>query len=74
MVVKDLEPQEAGLQYNSFILKNLNYCILIWIFCGKTTNDEVNRVRKCALRVLLNDYDSSFEELLHRNENVTIHE
>ena len=43
------------------------------MFCGKTTNDEVNRVHKRALRVLLNDYDSSFEELLHRNEEVTIH-
>ena len=44
------------------------------MFCGKTTNDEVNRVHKHALIVLPNDYDSSFEELLHRNEEVTIHE
>ena len=43
------------------------------MFCGRTTNDEINRVHKRALRVLLNDYDSSFEELLHRNEEVTIH-
>ena len=34
----------------------------------------VNRVHKRALRVLLGDYDSSFEELLHKNEEVTIHE
>ena len=34
----------------------------------------VNRAHKRALRVLLNDYDSSFEELLHKNEEVTIHE
>ena len=34
----------------------------------------VNRVHKRALRVLLNDYDSSFEELIHKNEEVTIHE
>jgi len=27
-----------------------------------------------ALRVLLNDHNSSYEELLHRNEEVTIHE
>ena len=44
------------------------------ILCGKTTNDMVKRVHKRALRVLLSDYNSSFEELLHRNGEVTIHE
>ena len=33
-----------------------------------------NRVHKRALRVLLSAYDSSFEELLQKNEEVTIHE
>ena len=65
--------QKASLLYNSFILTNFNYCPLIWMFCGKTANEEVNRVHKRALRVLLNDFDSNFEELLHRNEEVTIH-
>ena len=37
-------------------------------------NDKVNSFHKRALRVLLNDYASSFEELLHRNEEVTIHD
>ena len=40
------------------------------MFHGKIANDELNRVQKRALRVLLNDYDSSFEALLHRNEEV----
>ena len=53
---------------------NFNYCPLIWMFCGKTTNDKVNSVHKRALRVLLNEYTSSFEELLHRKEEVTIHD
>ena len=44
------------------------------MFCGKTINDKVNSVHKRALRVLLNDCTSSFEELLHRKEEVTIHE
>ena len=59
---------------NSFILTNVNYCPLIWMFCGNAMNDKVNSVHKRALRVLLNDYTSSFEELLHRNEEETIHD
>ena len=39
-----------------------------------TTNDMVNRVHKRTLRVLLGDYDSIFEELLYRNEEVIIYE
>ena len=44
------------------------------MFCGKMTNNKVNSVHKRALRVLLNDYTSSFEELLNIKEEVTIHE
>ena len=72
-VVRYLESQKASLLYNSFILTNFNYCPLMWMLCGKTTNDKVNSVHKRALGVLLNDYTSSFEELLHRKEEVTIH-
>ena len=74
MVVRYLEPQKASLLCNSSILTNFNYCPLIWMLCGKTTNNKVNSVHKRALRVLLNDYTSSFEELLHRNGEVTIHD
>ena len=44
------------------------------MFCRKARNDKVKSVHKHALIVLLNDYTSSFEELLHRNEKVTIHD
>ena len=54
-------------------MTNFNCCPLIWMFCGKKANEEVNRVHKRGLRVLLNDFDSTFEELLHRNEEVIIH-
>ena len=46
------------------------YIDVLW----KATNDKVNSVHKRALRVLLNGYNSSFEELQHRNEVVEIHE
>ena len=72
-IARNLDNQKASLLYNSIILTNFNYCPLIWMFCGKTANEEVNRVHKRALRVLLNDFDSTFEEFLHRNEEVTIH-
>ena len=69
-----VKAQKASLLYNSFILANFKYCPFIWMFCGRTTNDKNNSVHKRALTELINDYTSSFEELLHRNEEVTIHD
>ena len=73
-VVRHLEPQKSSLLHDSLMLTKFNYCPLIWMFYGKMTNDKVNSVHKRALRVLLNDYTSSFVELLHIKEEVTIHE
>ena len=43
------------------------------MFCGRTANKEINSVHKLALRILLQDYDASFDELLIRNEEKTVH-
>ena len=43
------------------------------MFCGRTANKEINRVHKRALRILLKDYVASFDELLVRNQEKTIH-
>ena len=59
--------------YNSLVLSNFNYCPLIWIFSRKSSNNELNRIHKHALRVLLADYGSTFEELLQKRGEHTIH-
>ena len=46
---------------------------LIWMFCGKTANKEINRAHKRALRILLKGYDAPFDELLVKNEEKIIH-
>ena len=43
------------------------------MFCGKTSNDDINRLHKRALRVLLDDYESAFEEILRKRGEYTIH-
>ena len=72
-VAKLLDFRKARLLYNAFIVSSLSYCPLIWMFCGKTSNREINRIHKRALRILLNDYEASFEELLRRNNEQTVH-
>ena len=72
-VARLLDYNKARLLYNAFILSSLNYCPLIWMFCWKTANREINKINKRAPRMLVNAYEASFEELLQRNNEKTTH-
>ena len=54
-------------------MSNFSYCPLIWLFCGKGANNEINRTHKQALRALYRDYEFTFEELLDKDKSMTIH-
>ena len=72
-VAKIIDPPKSKLLYNSFVISNFRYSPIIWMFCGKTTNKEINRAHKRALRILLRDYYAPFDELLVKNEEKAIH-
>ncbi len=72
-VANYLNLQKAKLLSQSFIASTSKYCPLIWLFCGKTSNNNIDRVHKRALRVLLDDHESTFEVLLAKNNETTIH-
>ena len=69
-----LSKKQSLLQYTSFIMSQFNYCPLIWMFCGKVANNDLNRTHKRALRIFFNYYTSTFNELLHRGNECTIHQ
>ena len=70
---KVIDPPKCKLLYNSFVMSKSRYCPLIWMFCGRTANREINRGHTRELRILLKDYDVSFDELLIRNDENTFH-
>ena len=72
-VARYLDLQKAKLLYQSFVASTFKYCPLIWLFCGKTANENIDRVHKRALRVLLDDHESTFEFLLAKSNETTIH-
>ena len=43
------------------------------MFCGRTANNRINQLHKRALRVLHNNYTATFEDLLEKSEEVTVH-
>ena len=68
-----LGEQKSKLLLNSMVMSNFSYRPLIWLFCSKVANNEINRTHKRALRTLNRNYESTFEELFDRGDTKTTH-
>ena len=60
--------------YHSYVLSAFGYCPIIWMFCGKSFNEGIDRVQRIALRVIYNDYISNYTDLLSKGNHLKIHE
>ena len=58
----------------SFITSQYDYCPLIWMFHSKSLNNEINSIHERGLRITYNDRNSSFEELLRKDNTVSVHQ
>ena len=56
-----------------FIESQFSYCPLVWMFCSKKMNKKINRLHERALRMVYNNYSSTFEELLREDQSLSIH-
>ena len=57
----------------AFIASEFGYCPLIWMFHSRKLNSRVNKLHERALRIVYQDYASSFTELLEKDNSTTIH-
>ena len=60
------------LVVNAFSFQ-FNYCPLIWMCHNRTYNNKINRLHERCLRLIYNDKQSSFEELLIKDNSVSVH-
>ena len=56
----------------SFIESQFGYCPLVWMFCGRKSNNSTNHLHEKALRIVYNGNQSSFENLLRKDLSVSI--
>ena len=59
--------------YNAFILPHFQFCSTIWHFCSARIRDKLESLNKRALRIVLNDKVSSYQQLLHNSEGTTLY-
>ena len=72
-MVKILSFDKKRLLLKSFIESQFSYCPLIWMFCSREMNRRINHIHERALRLVYDDYITSFEDLLIRDKSVSIH-
>ena len=58
---------------NAFFNSQFNYCPLVWMCHNRSYNNRINRLHERSLRMVYNDKQSSFEELLKKDGSVSIH-
>ena len=57
----------------AFINSHFGYCQLVWIFHCRKLNNRIKCMHERALRLVYNDYYSSFQTLLIKDNSVSIH-
>ena len=59
--------------FKAFIESQFAYCPLVWFFHDRELNAKINKLHERSLRLVYEDYDSTFDELLKRDNSVKIH-
>ena len=68
-----MDLNKKRLAVNGFYMAQLNYCPLIWMCQNRTYSNKINRLHERCLRSIYNDKRSSFEDLLEKDNSVSIH-
>ena len=64
--------KELRIIIKAFLSSQFAYCPLIWMFHRRQINHKINKFHERALRISWSF--SSFEELISKDESVTVHE
>ena len=68
-----LEIAKKRIFINTFFTLQISYCHLVWICHSRANNNKINRLRERCLRIVYNDTQSSFNELLEKDGSASIH-
>ena len=68
-----MSQSQRRLIMKAFINSHFGYCPLVWMFHSRKLNNRINNIHERALRLVYNDYTSSFQNLLDKDDSVSIH-
>jgi exonuclease III/predicted transport protein len=72
-VVRILPFYKRLLIMKTFIESQFSYCPLVWMFCSCAMNRKINYLHARALRLVYDDYTSTYQELLCKDKSMCFH-
>ena len=72
-VTNYMELPKRRILMNALFKAQFNYCPIVWMFHSRSLNNKINRLHERCLRIIYNDKRSSFEELLVKDNSVSVH-
>ena len=58
----------------AFVISQFNYCPLIWMFHNRALNNRINKIHERTSRLVDQNKNLSFSELLELDNAVTMHQ
>ena len=72
-IKKYLDFDKLQILFKTFFESQFKYCPLTWMFYSRTTNNKNNKLHERTLRLVFDDYTSTFDELLEKDHSFTVH-
>ena len=74
-VSKYMDINKRRMLMKAFIISQLSYCSLVWMFHSRNSENSVNKIHNRALRLVYDDNPYlSFDDLLIKDKLVSIHQ
>ena len=68
-----MDIQKRRTTMKSFTTSQFGYCPLVWMFHSRSLNNRINSIHERALRITYGDKTSIFQQLLEKDNSVSIH-
>ena len=65
--------KQKRILMKTFVESQFGYCSLIWMFHGRKVNSKINHLQERSLRIFYDDYTTSFEDSLKKDNFFNIH-
>ena len=73
-ICKHMGISQRRVIMKAFIESQFSYCPLVWMMHSRNLNNRINKIHERALRLVYDDCEKTFAELLVLDDSFTIHE
>ena len=72
-ICRYLNLDKRKILFKAFIQSQFAFCPIVWMFHSRCIENKINHLHERVLRIVYQDYNSTFNEMLLKDGSVTIH-